>query len=434
MTEEKESVNRILRPTAWVFLVRSLSAAASFLMYVLLARTLSTYHFGVITLAMSWLVILGTAGSYGLSTVTTRLVSENIKNKRQDIVEDICAWASQLSLKYGTAATAISVAASLILYSHYSAHEKITHITILISAPILSYTQAQVGVLTGAKSPITAAIIEVAVRPLVTILALAAIMFAFNAQITPALVALIVLQAQIIAAAMAIHRRNQLQIYSNSSPKTERQVWKKIATPIAAMNVLAILMANYDALAIGYFLGPESAGVYKAAAQIATLVSFGLVASNSIMAPIIASKYSSGEHRDLQLLLRISMMIIAPVGIATIIVLVIEADYILSLFGSQYSEAKTALVVLLVGQAINLISGPTGYMMNMTGNQNRALIVFAICALIGLLANIILIPRMGILGAAISYLIVTASWNASILHFLWFRLNLDPSILSLSKR
>jgi O-antigen/teichoic acid export membrane protein len=74
----------------------------------------------------------------------------------------------------------------------------------------------------------------------------------------------------------------------------------------------------------------------------------------------------------------------------------------LSLFGSTYKAGASALAVLAVGQFINTAAGPLGLVINMSGRQYLTMTNNAVVAGVNVLACLLLIPRFGMTGAAIS--------------------------------
>ena len=69
--------------------------------------------------------------------------------------------------------------------------------------------------------------------------------------------------------------------------------------------------------------------------------------------------------------------------------------------------ARDALAMLLAGQMLNAAVGCAGYVMIMTGHQRNSLIILAMAAVVNVVLNIVLIPEMKILGAAIATCVST---------------------------
>jgi O-antigen/teichoic acid export membrane protein len=72
------------------------------------------------------------------------------------------------------------------------------------------------------------------------------------------------------------------------------------------------------------------------------------------------------------------------------------------LFGVDFAAGRAALLVLALGQFINVATGAVGPMLIMTGHPRRWAIHNLAALAIAVLLNLLLTPRLGVLGAALS--------------------------------
>ena len=77
----------------------------------------------------------------------------------------------------------------------------------------------------------------------------------------------------------------------------------------------------------------------------------------------------------------------------------------MGLFGDEFLYGKWVLIFLCITQFITFCSGSVGPILQMTGNEKVFRNINIIATIINIFSNIILIPKYGINGAAISYLI-----------------------------
>jgi O-antigen/teichoic acid export membrane protein len=93
--------------------------------------------------------------------------------------------------------------------------------------------------------------------------------------------------------------------------------------------------------------------------------------------------------------------------------LLIAGKFILGLFGAGFESGYPLLVLLMLGFLARAATGPTEYLLNMTGNQNIVALVYGVAAAGNIGLNIMMIPAWGTAGAAaataISVLLSTAS-------------------------
>ena len=130
------------------------------------------------------------------------------------------------------------------------------------------------------------------------------------------------------------------------------------------------------------------------------LLSYFLVVVNSITAPLFA-KYSQQQQWDEFLLLaKNATNILIIVATACAVFIYFFAKTIVLFFGVQYLEAVDIITVLLVGQWVNLATGPVVTMLVMSGYEKLHRKNTIVIAAMTLLLLLILIPKYGVFAAA----------------------------------
>jgi O-antigen/teichoic acid export membrane protein len=201
--------------------------------------------------------------------------------------------------------------------------------------------------------------------------------------------------------------------FKNSTSKNlfNRKEIMKRSIPMAVSLVILVLMQSVDILLLGKFNNFADVASYAIAVKLTIIVTLALTSVNAVFAPKIAELYSLKLFKNLKSDIIKATRLIAILTIPVILFLFVFSEYILGLFGSEYLNAKTALYILLFGQAINALCGAVGVYMNMT-NRQKILQRFLLTAfLVNLVLNLILIPEYGIEGAAIATTISMILWN-----------------------
>jgi len=93
------------------------------------------------------------------------------------------------------------------------------------------------------------------------------------------------------------------------------------------------------------------------------------------------------------------------------VLIVVFSEFVLDIFGNEFEIGKNTLIILAIGQFINAVSGSVGFLLNMTGKQRIFKNIFLIAVIINVVLNFILIPKYGMVGAAIATMISVAVWN-----------------------
>jgi len=192
---------------------------------------------------------------------------------------------------------------------------------------------------------------------------------------------------------------------------------------------LQVAMQRMDILLVGSMLGEKDAAIYAAASRISGVILFGLLAVNAWVAPMISELHERAEHAELQRLVRIAARAIFVVTLPLAAIVAIAPALPLGLFGEEFIGGSTSLVILAVGQCVNALVGPVGFLMTMTGNQRLALAVLFWSALFHLGSSVVLIPRFGIEGAAVAQSAGNIVLNVAMALVVWKRLRLRATVL-----
>lgn len=171
------------------------------------------------------------------------------------------------------------------------------------------------------------------------------------------------------------------------------------------------LMGQVNRLILGAFLDSTSVGLYTIAGTVAGLSAFFLTSFNSIFASMIAELYHSDDLDTLNKMYSNLTRWIVTLTIPVTLWLIIFSEDILSVFGKDYLAAKYALILLAAGQFVNAAVGSCGLMLSMTKFQRYEMINGVIVAGLNLSLNILLIPKLGIIGSAIGGMIAISAVN-----------------------
>ena len=151
-----------------------------------------------------------------------------------------------------------------------------------------------------------------------------------------------------------------------------------------------------------FYLRVESDGLASAFTVIqrySMLMSFGLLAVNSVIAPKIAASMERNNVAATNALLKKAAGLTVAIGVTLGVVLVIASNHILSFHNFSGYVGTPALMILITGQLISLLCGPCGIVLMMSSDEGY----YAKTQLYGLSCTAILccllIPRTGLMGA-----------------------------------
>lgn len=173
--------------------------------------------------------------------------------------------------------------------------------------------------------------------------------------------------------------------------------------PTAFTGMLGALNLWAARLLIGYFLPESEVGIYQALSQISILFAIILEAFNAIFAPMIAHLFHTNKLVQLEEAFRVSTKWGLYISMPLFLMILAAPQQLLSvMFGELYIKGTVPLTILTIAQFINVGTGAVGFLLIMTGRQNKWLIISAGAVFLNLVLGILLIPQYGINGAAVA--------------------------------
>ncbi len=125
-----------------------------------------------------------------------------------------------------------------------------------------------------------------------------------------------------------------------------------------------------------------------------------LQAVNAYFSPRCAALYHQGEMLRLRQLSRRMVHLLALSSLPVMLAILLWPGQIMSLFGPEFVAAAPMLVVLSLGQWVNLLTGPVGPLLTMSDFSVQARNIAILGTLSSLLLAVALFPMLGALGAA----------------------------------
>lgn len=175
----------------------------------------------------------------------------------------------------------------------------------------------------------------------------------------------------------------------------------RAALPFMWLGSLYFLMSRTDLIVLGTLKGAHEAGIYAIATRMAELITFVMIAANTVIAPRIAKLYIDGQRTQLQnMLLKTSrriLLISTPVAVLLFAGATLWLRY---LFGDEYSQGAPVLQILACAQFVIVLGGPLGETLDMTGNEKSNVATMGYAVAINVILNLALVPFFGAKGAA----------------------------------
>ncbi len=182
----------------------------------------------------------------------------------------------------------------------------------------------------------------------------------------------------------------------------EKPKWRKVALSLFIVNGIYFYLSQLQILMLGSFKGAAETGIFAIASRLSDLEGYMLFALNVVLAPIISRLFAEQKLAELQTVITRTLWFGFLFSLPLITGFLMFPSFCLSFFGDEFGSGKNALIILTLSQVVNFATGSVGYMLTMTGHQKTAIKLLLLTAALTTLLGFILIPILGINGAAIS--------------------------------
>ncbi|MEO1286589.1 MAG: polysaccharide biosynthesis C-terminal domain-containing protein [Chloroflexota bacterium] len=184
------------------------------------------------------------------------------------------------------------------------------------------------------------------------------------------------------------------------------------------------MSSQIDVLILGIWVNSSDIGIYAVARRLSNLALFVPLIFDIVIPPKYAVLYANKAHESLQNLVSSSaqLMTIAAIFVCTPFIFI--PRLFLGIYGEQFVDGALVLVIISIGQFINVATGLMGRLLIMTGHEHLERTNTVGNFLLYLALNIALIPQYGILGAAIAVSIAVILKSIITSYLVWLKLDI----------
>lgn len=176
--------------------------------------------------------------------------------------------------------------------------------------------------------------------------------------------------------------------------------WGIPLTPNAAMLWIISISDRYM---VSYFLGVGAAGVYSASYSLGQYAAFALAPLGVVLYPTISKTYDEGKRKETAEYFKYSIKYLMMISIPAAFGLSILAKPLLTILTSPDFISGNSLVPWVAGGAVlNCFFQTSVYIIHLVGKTHITIRFLAVAAILNITLNLILIPRIGMVGAAIA--------------------------------
>lgn len=173
--------------------------------------------------------------------------------------------------------------------------------------------------------------------------------------------------------------------------------------PRTVMSGLEQTVIWLDVVLVGSMIGSTQAGVYGSASRFVTAGVIVSTALRIVVAPRFSALLAEKKHSSVEQLYSVTAQWILLFGGPLYILLAIFSPTVLGWLGPGFGSGASSLIALCAGSLMVMAAGNVQSLLLMSGNSFWGAANKVIVVAFNVVGNLILIPRVGIIGAAVTW-------------------------------
>ena len=390
------------RLAASAFAARVFNAGIGFATQIALARWMGEREFGIFAYVWVWLLAAGGVASLGLPVAALKLVPDYTARGDLAGLRGFLRGARWLGALPTVAASALAIAAFVVIAPDLGPYGAVTAVA-LVALPIYVLTDIQTGIARAYDFADLGLAADYVLRPLL-LLAFAGALYLAGEPGT----ALVVMGASGAALAvtalvqgLALGRRLDRLVPAGPA-RSDWPRWAAVSAPLLTVTAFTLLLGATDILILKLFVGPEEIGVYFAATKIVAIASFVSYGVANTSAHRFAAQVASGDRAALAALAAETVRWTFWPTLAVAAFLSVLATPLMGLFGPGFAGGAPLVWLLALGLVAGAAVGPADRALAMSDHGRAAATIVGLAVLANAWFCILLIPPLGLPGAALA--------------------------------
>lgn len=386
-----------------VFLVRVASALLALISQVLLARFMGAFEFGIYIYVWTWVLMIGALSDMGLSSAARRFIPEYTETKALDHLRGFLSGSRWLAFAIATAIGAVGALGVFLLQPYIDHFAVVPLYLACVTIPIYGLVQAQAGIAQSYDWPNLALMPFYIWRQLaITLLMGGAWYFGAPTDAVTAMVIAVVTTWVVTLGQLFVLDRRLKQKVPAGPKRYEVKTWLATSMPIFVVEGFYLLLTYVDILALEHLRSPDEVAVYYAGARLLAIVAFVYFAIAGATTHKFTQYHVAGDKQRLAAFFKETTRWTFWPSLAVCAAILAFGKPLLSLFGENFGAGYAVMFILAVGMLTRAAVGPAERLLNMLGERTQCASIYAIAFAVNLALCLLLIPPIGIEGAAVA--------------------------------
>jgi len=390
---------------------------------LILARILGSTDYGGVVLAT---MVAGVAGLFGKAGLPAGL-SRKIPYYENDpeVARGVAKAGLQLALLTSVAVAILLLFAAPILSQRVFEDPSITVLLRIGAIGVPFGVLMNVGISTakGARDATTQVLVRQIFNPIARMVFIGGLVLAGFGAIG-AITGSVIAKAMAMLAAVLLAIRALPFSVLGPTVRMHRELLT-FSLPLMLASSMNFLISHSDTILIGVFLTFSDVGVYNIAFNLQDIGMFFFYPITFLLPPVLTRLTKHDEWGDARQIYKIASTWLVLLTTPVFLLVFFFPEVVIGVtFGAEYLPGSTALRVLMIPVMVTVLLSANGAALIALGHNRINLYVNTGVAVLNIVLNIILIPMLGIVGAAAASAasFITRDLSYTILLYRWERL------------
>jgi O-antigen/teichoic acid export membrane protein len=395
-----------LRGVVILFTLTILASIVGYATRAILARGLEPSQYGLFYSAYSLIMFLLLFTNIGFPSALVKYVSEFKAKKEYGKVKFTILLTSITRIIITLVVAIILFILSNILAKYYFKNNLASSVIIIFSVIIIVMTLNRIleNTFNSIQNNLFMGLVDFCIKFFLLIFIIIFIFsgFAKNALLPTYALLIAVILAFIVFIVPSIKQTKILKVKAEKSKKLVKKLFV-FASASFLTSLSYMVISHVDTIMLTSFRSLEEVGIYNVVLPTVTLISLVGVSIGKVFFPM-ASELWTHKLKDklrigFELLRKYTLIIVTPLSL---VMLTFPKTLINLLFGSNYTSGYLAMQILALGVIFSTIAIVSNSLLKGIGKPKEVTKILLTAALFNIITNALLIPLLGIVGAAIT--------------------------------
>jgi O-antigen/teichoic acid export membrane protein len=222
--------------------------------------------------------------------------------------------------------------------------------------------------------------------------------------------------------------RAEVEAEVPARPREARRWWR-FALPWVIIVLATDFFFDLDLLMLAGLMSKEELAIFGVCTRIFALVSFGVTAIYAVTLPDMFESEANSDRAGFLRKVGDANFAASIFAVVMFVGIAIAAPIALMLFGPEFAVGHIPLTVLSLTLAMRALFGPAALMLSIHDRPYATLPAVVVGTVTLVVANLVLVPRLGLTGAATAALLAQGVWSLSLWLTALHMAKVDVSIL-----